>query len=288
MPALAVRAAPPQEPESPLSRRHARSCGRGSPCGRRRSPADRALGAQVGQQRRAPVRLAARQQGEQRGHRVAQLAAGHDQVDVAVAQVGLGQAEVVGGRLARRLLDHPRPGEREQGARLGDRHVAQRGKAGRDAARGRVRHHRDVAAAAPRAARPPPPRSSPSASAPGRPPACARRPRRRPRPAASAGRRDSSAARAELLADHRAHAAAQEGEVHHRQRDGQPPIVALPTSIASSQARSPARPRPAARGTASSRRTRAGRPSSGRARPRSTSRRPSAGRSARARVTGKW
>ena len=55
-----------------------------------------------------------------------------DRVDVAEPGVRLGQAEVVE-LLAGRLLDDLGPGEREQGARLRDRDVAEAGEAGEDA-----------------------------------------------------------------------------------------------------------------------------------------------------------
>ena len=112
----------------------------------------------------------------------------HDGVDVAEAEVRLGEPEVVGQLLARRLRDDAGAGERGQRTGLGEDHVAEAREAGGHAARGRVREDREQRAAgvvqlADRARR-----SSAAASARGSPPASARRPRRRPRRDARAPR----------------------------------------------------------------------------------------------------
>ena len=65
----------------------------------------------------------------------AQLGPRDDRVEVAEAEVGLGEAEVVGQLLARRLLDDPRAGERDQRAGLGDGDVAEAREAREHAAR---------------------------------------------------------------------------------------------------------------------------------------------------------
>ena len=69
------------------------------------------------------------------------LGSGDDGVDVAEAQVVLGEREVVGQLLARDALDHARAGEGDQRARLGDRHVAERREARERAARRRMGEH---------------------------------------------------------------------------------------------------------------------------------------------------
>ena len=56
----------------------------------------------------------------------------------------LAALEAFGEFLADRLLDHARPGEADQGARLGDVEVAQHGEGGGDAAGGGVGQHGDV------------------------------------------------------------------------------------------------------------------------------------------------
>ena len=65
-----------------------------------------------------PMRLD--EHGEETTDERAKLGSRDNGVDVAEAGIRLGQAEVVGKFLARRLLDDARPREREQSARLGD------------------------------------------------------------------------------------------------------------------------------------------------------------------------
>ena len=144
-------------------------------------------------------------------------AAGDDRVDVAEAEVRLGEAEVVGKLLARRLCDDARACERRSARR------ARRG--GRRRAMAKLASTPPVVGcattetaprrrpAAPRPRRP----SSASASARGSPPACARRPK--PKPRRAAGRRSGGvlAGARELLADDAPHRAAHEREVHHRE-----------------------------------------------------------------------
>ena len=74
---------------------------------------------------------------------VAHLAAVDDHVDRAVLQQELGALEAFGQRFAHGLLDHARPGETDQRARLGDDHVADHREARRHAAHGRIGQHRD-------------------------------------------------------------------------------------------------------------------------------------------------
>ena len=64
-------------------------------------------------------------------------------VHLPVGQLGLGQAEVGRQLLTGGLLDNPRAGERDQRSRLGEGDVAQRGEGRPDPARGRVSQHHD-------------------------------------------------------------------------------------------------------------------------------------------------
>ena len=107
-----------------------------------------------------------------------QLGARDDRVEVAEAEVRLGEAEVVRELLARGLLDDARAGERDQRAGLGDGHVAEAREAREHAGRGRVGQDVDQRAARRRAGPRPRRPSSAAASATGSPPACARRRRR--------------------------------------------------------------------------------------------------------------
>ena len=72
---------------------------------------------------------------------LALLGARNDRVEVAEAQVLLGEPEVVRQLLARRLLHDARPGERDQRAGLGDRDVAERRERREHAGSRRMRHH---------------------------------------------------------------------------------------------------------------------------------------------------
>jgi hypothetical protein len=69
------------------------------------------------------------------------LGSRHDRVEVAEAQVRLGEPEVVGKLLPGRLLDDARSGEGKERTGLGDRDVAQRREAREHARRCRMRHH---------------------------------------------------------------------------------------------------------------------------------------------------
>src|SRR5262249_28590149 len=75
-----------------------------------------------------------------------QLAPGQDRVEVAEAKVRLGETEVVGQLLARRLLDDARAREREQRFRLGDDDVAKAREARQDTRRRGMGHDADEAA----------------------------------------------------------------------------------------------------------------------------------------------
>src|SRR5438105_12345690 len=90
--------------------------------------------------RRNSASLGIAEEPEQAGEKRPQLAPLDDRVEVAVAEVGLGTAEVLGELLARRLLHDARAREREQCARLGDQHVAEARKARQDARGRRMRH----------------------------------------------------------------------------------------------------------------------------------------------------
>ncbi len=145
-----------------------------------------------------------------------ELGARHDPVDVAEAEVRLGEAEVVRQLLARGLGDDPRACERHQGAGLGDEHVAERGKAREQAARRRVREHGDHHAAGlvqllerTDRLRQLHQRQDPLLHAG----AAGGRDRDQRQPAC---RRVLAGAR-ELLADDAAHRAAHEREIHHRE-----------------------------------------------------------------------
>src|SRR5690606_41347 len=84
-------------------------------------------------------------EGFQHGHETwLQLGALHDVVDHALLQQELRPLEPLGQVLLDRLLYHAGAGERDQGARLGEDHVAQRGEAGGDASGGGVREHGHV------------------------------------------------------------------------------------------------------------------------------------------------
>jgi hypothetical protein len=84
------------------------------------------------------------QQAQELGDAPAQILALHDHVHHAVLHQELGALEALGQLLADGLLDHPRSGEPDQGLGLGDDHVAQHGEAGGHAAGGGVEQHRDV------------------------------------------------------------------------------------------------------------------------------------------------
>ena len=71
----------------------------------------------------------------------------NDRVEVAEAVVRLGEAEVVGKLLPRRLRDDARAGERHQRARLREHDVAEAREAREHAARRRMREHREQRAA---------------------------------------------------------------------------------------------------------------------------------------------
>src|SRR6185295_17443223 len=73
-----------------------------------------------------------------------ELGAGNDEVEEAVLQEELAGLEPFGQALADRLLDHPRSGETDQGARLGDVQVPEHREGGRDAAGRRIGQHGDV------------------------------------------------------------------------------------------------------------------------------------------------
>src|SRR6476619_5781948 len=60
---------------------------------------------------------------QETGQRRTQLGARHDRVDLAVAEVLLGPAEVLGQLLARDLLHDARAGERHEGIRLRKHYV---------------------------------------------------------------------------------------------------------------------------------------------------------------------
>ena len=72
-------------------------------------------------------------------------------VNHAVRQLEFRRIGIFGKALMHELLDDTRPGKSDQGARLGQNNVAERGETGGDAAGGRIRQQRDV-----RALRPPP------------------------------------------------------------------------------------------------------------------------------------
>ena len=71
----------------------------------------------------------------------------NDGIQEAVLQQIFGALEALGELFADGLLNHPRAGEADQGAGLGQHDVPQAGKAGGDAAGGGVGEHRDVEAA---------------------------------------------------------------------------------------------------------------------------------------------
>ena len=168
-----------------------------------------------------PGRARSREQPQHAGQVFGLVGARHDRIEVSEAEILLGQAEILGKLLACRLLNDPRPGERDQRARLGDRHIAQRRERRQDARRRRMRHHRDHRNACVVEILD-----------------CADRLRQlhqrqdpllHPR-AAGRGDRDQRhvslgrgvAGSRELLADRAAHRASHEGEVHHGQLDRMP------------------------------------------------------------------
>jgi len=83
------------------------------------------------------------EQPELLGQRGLELLALDDVVEEAVLHDELGGLEALGQVSADGLAHHARPGEADQRARLGDVQVAQHGVGGRDAARGRVGQQRD-------------------------------------------------------------------------------------------------------------------------------------------------
>ena len=113
---------------------------------RRRAPHAGAAGARgprVAGGAKAPDRDRSCEQPQETRKMLALLRARHDRVEVAEPQILLGEPEVVGKLLASRLLHDTRAGERDQRARLSDRHVAERGKRREHARRRRMRHHRE-------------------------------------------------------------------------------------------------------------------------------------------------
>jgi hypothetical protein len=171
-----------------------------------------------------PVPLEEPHQSRERG---AQLVPRHDRVEVAEAEVLLGEAEVVRQPLPRRLLHDARAGERDQRARLRERHVAERGERREDPRGRRVRHHDEHRAArvvqvldrADRL-RHLHQREDPLLHA------RAARARHRHERDAALGREVARAR--ELLADDGAHRPGHEGEVHHRDRAA--PALDLPVA----------------------------------------------------------
>ena len=93
---------------------------------------------------RRPSAVGVGEKTRQARHGRLQLVAMHHHVDHAVILEILGALEAVGQFLADGLLDDPRTRKADQGARLGDVHVAQHRVGGGHAAGGRVGEDHDV------------------------------------------------------------------------------------------------------------------------------------------------
>ena len=245
---------------------------------------------------RRPV-VADGQQAEQAGQLGAELGARHDPVDEAVVEQELGALEALGQLLGDRAGRHARAGEADQRVGLRDVHVTDRGERGEHAARRRIGQDRQeghAAASRRRSSAASVLASCMSASVP----SCIRAPPDALTTTSGIRAVERVLGRAgDLLADDRAHRAAHEPEVHdadgdparHRSRRfPRPPRRAC---------RSPPGRQPAARDTASGRRSQACRPTGGRRRapPRCPDRgagrgepRPTAGNDARSWGTPAW
>src|SRR5436190_2747516 len=163
----------------------------------------------------------AREEAKEPGHVRLELGPRDDRVDVAEAKVLLGEPEVLGELLARRLLDDARAGEGHQGAGLRDDHVAEAREAREHAGGRRMRHNADQRLAGvvevldgADGLRQLHQRQDPLLHP--------RHARRRDRHERNAALGRAVAGARELLADDAPHRAAHEGEIHDGELAGRP------------------------------------------------------------------